>query len=135
MRKIIASIMIAVCAVCGVCATAMPTFAADTQSVLCPDGTVSSNGSLEGCNGTITAQNNNNNLMQTLNTVINVIVGVVGFIAVVMIVIGGIQYAVSAGEPAKTKKAKDTIMYGIIGLVVSLLAFAIVNFVLTSVFK
>ena len=54
-------------------------------------------------------------------------------LAVVMIIIGGINYALSQGDPGKVKKAKDTILYGIVGLVVSLLAFAIVQFVLQAI--
>jgi multisubunit Na+/H+ antiporter MnhB subunit len=57
---------------------------------------------------------------------------VLGFVAVVVIILGGVQYTTSSGDPAKVKKAKDTILYGIIGLVVALLAYAIVNFVLSS---
>ena len=72
-------------------------------------------------------------LNSTIRTVINGITFVVGLIAVIMIVIGGIFYAISAGDPGKVKKAKDTIMYGIIGLIVALLAFAIINFVLQMV--
>ena len=66
--------------------------------------------------------------------IINVITGVVGVIGVLMIVIGGINYATSSGDPGKTKKAKDTIMYSAIGLVVALMAFALVNFVLGGAF-
>ena len=54
-------------------------------------------------------------------------------IAVVMIILGGITYATSQGDPSKVKKGKDTILYGIIGLVVALLAFAIVQFVLNAI--
>lgn len=75
-----------------------------------------------------------NTLMSTLQVIINVVIGVIGFIAVVVIIIGGVQYTTSAGASDKVKKAKDTIMYGIIGLVVALLAYAIVNFILSSVF-
>ena len=39
----------------------------------------------------------------------------------------------SAGDPGKVKKAKDTILYGVIGLVVCVLAFAIVNFVIANI--
>ena len=63
------------------------------------------------------------------------ILGVIGLVAVVVVILGGIQFVTSTGDPAKTKKAKDTILYGIIGLVVALLAFAIVNFVLGNVFS
>ena len=72
--------------------------------------------------------------MSILTTVINVIVGAIGFIAVVMIVIGGISFATSQGDSGKVAKARNTILYGVVGLVVALLAFAIVNFVLSSVF-
>jgi hypothetical protein len=74
-------------------------------------------------------------LNSTIRTIINGITFVVGLIAVIMIIIGGIFYAISAGDPGKVKKAKDTIMYGIIGLIVALLAFAIINFVLQMVQK
>ena len=56
----------------------------------------------------------------------------VGVIAVIMVIIGGINYTTSQGDPEKIKKAKNTILYGIIGLIISLLAFAIVSFVLNS---
>ncbi len=80
------------------------------------------------------ATGNNNDLMSTLTTILNVVLGVIGFVAVAMIIIGGLQYTTSAGDTGKVTKAKNTIMYGVIGLIVALLAFAIVNFVLTSVF-
>ncbi len=66
--------------------------------------------------------------------IINAVIGVTGVIAVLMIVIGGINYATSSGDAGKAKKAKDTILYSAIGLVVVLLAFSLVNFVLGGVF-
>ena len=74
------------------------------------------------------------NLTGTVGTIINVVIFVIGFVAVAMVILGGVQYSTSSGDSAKVKKAKDTIMYGIIGLVVAILAFAIVNFVLQGVF-
>lgn len=65
-------------------------------------------------------------------TIINMVFGVIGIIAVIMIIIGGVNYTMSQGDSTKVQKAKNTILYGIIGLVVVLLAFAIVNFVLGS---
>lgn len=76
-----------------------------------------------------------NDLMSTLTTIINVIVGVIGFVSVAMIVLGGISFATSQGDTSKTTKARNTILYGVVGLVVAILAFAIVNFVLTNVFS
>ena len=79
-------------------------------------------------------QGHNTDLMAVVNLIINVVLGLVGLVAVVMLILGGIQYTTSSGDAAKVKKAKDTILYGIIGLVVALLAFAIVNFVLGNIF-
>lgn len=62
-------------------------------------------------------------------------VGVIGFVAVIMIILGAVQFLTSSGDASKVKKAKDTILYGVIGLVVAILAFSIVNFVLSSVSK
>ena len=76
-----------------------------------------------------------NDLMKTINTIISVVLGVLGILAVAYIIYGGFMFTTAAGDAAKTKKARETIMYGVIGLVVALLAFAIVNFVLTSVFS
>lgn len=73
-------------------------------------------------------------LISTIVMVINVIVGFVGLIAVIAVVIGGIYYATSTGDASKATKGRNAILYGIVGLVISLLAFAIVNFVLSAVF-
>lgn len=64
---------------------------------------------------------------------VTVIMFIVGMVATVMIIMGGVQYMTSQGDAGKTKKAKDTILYGIIGMVIAVLAFAIVNFVLVNV--
>lgn len=71
-------------------------------------------------------------LMPMISTILNVVFGVVGIVAVIMIIIGGVNYTMSQGDTQKIQKAKNTIMYGIIGLVIVLLAFAIVNFVLNG---
>lgn len=62
--------------------------------------------------------------------VINIMLFVVGIVSVVVIIIAGIMYVASAGSPDRTKSAKDALLYAVIGLVISLSAFAIVNFVL-----
>lgn len=116
----------------GALGVAAPVSAA---TVYCPDGSIASNGDLSGCSNLSSNANNKNNLMSTLNVIINVIIGVIGFLAVVMVIYGGVQYTTSAGAADKVKSAKDTIMYGIVGLVIAILAFAIVNFVLSSLFK
>lgn len=56
----------------------------------------------------------------------------VGIASVIMIIYGGIQYTTSAGDSGKVTSAKNTILYAIVGLIVSILAYAIVNFVTTT---
>ena len=105
---------------------------ADSSKVVCPDGKTIT-GTFKDCTGA--GDNEKRGLMSTLQTVINIVLAVLAFVTVAMIIIGGINYSTSQGDASKVKKAKDTILYGVIGLVVALLAFAIVNFVLVNIFK
>lgn len=61
-------------------------------------------------------------------TVMNILLFIIGAIAVVMLIIGGIRYVVSSGDQNAVTSAKNTILYAIIGLIVAFLAFAAVNF-------
>ncbi|MFZ2545318.1 MAG: pilin [Candidatus Saccharimonadales bacterium] len=70
------------------------------------------------------------NVPDILKNVVNTILFVLGMVAVIMIVIGGIRYTTSNGEAGSIKGAKDTILYAVVGLVVAILSYAIVNFVL-----
>lgn len=69
-------------------------------------------------------------LESSIKNILSVVFAVIGVIAVIMIVIGGIHYMTSQGDTQKLQKAKNTILYGIIGMVIALLAFAIVQFVM-----
>ncbi len=64
--------------------------------------------------------------------VTNTILYIVGIIAVIMLIIGGIRYVISGGDAKKVTDAKNTVLYAIIGLIIAFLAFAIVNFVITA---
>lgn len=70
------------------------------------------------------------NLQVTVKNVLSVVFAIIGIIAVIMIVIGGVNYMTSQGDSQKVQKAKNTILYGIIGMIIALLSFAIVNFVM-----
>lgn len=76
--------------------------------------------------------NNSTTVESVVKTVINTILYIVGILAVIMVIFGGVQYTTSAGDQAKVTKAKNTILYGLIGLVVAILSYAIVNFVVTK---
>lgn len=75
----------------------------------------------ESCNG--------NGIFKTIT---NVLLFIIGAVSVIMLIIGGIRYTVSAGDSSAVTAAKNTIMYAIIGIIVAILAFAVVNFVITS---
>ena len=63
----------------------------------------------------------------------NTLIFIVGAVAVVMLIIGGLRYVLSGGNSTSVEAAKNTIFYAIIGIVVAILAFAIVNFVIGGV--
>lgn len=63
----------------------------------------------------------------------NTILYAVGIVSVVMLIYGGIRYVVSGGDSKKVTDAKNTIMYALIGLIIAILSFAIVNFVINAV--
>lgn len=71
-------------------------------------------------------------LNQGIKNIINVLLYVIGSVAVIMIVVGGLRYVLSGGDSSSTKGAKDTILYAVVGLVVAIFAYAIVNFVITA---
>ncbi|MDO4398976.1 MAG: pilin [Candidatus Saccharibacteria bacterium] len=74
-----------------------------------------------------------NTLEQDVKTILSTIIGVLGFVCVVVMIIGGVNYMTSSGDAGKVKKAKDTILYGLIGLIVCVLAFALVQFVIGTI--
>lgn len=116
----------------GVLGLALPEKA---MAVTCPGGSLregQSVTSIAECN--IDPANDTGSLMETVTTIINVILGVVGVVAVIMIIIGGISFITSQGDAAKVTRGKNTVLYGVVGLVIALLAFMIVNFVLSGVF-
>jgi len=60
------------------------------------------------------------------------LLAVIGIIAVVMLILGGIRYTTSQGDAEAIKSAKNTILYAIIGIVVAFAAFALVNYIVTQ---
>ncbi len=76
---------------------------------------------------------NQKSLVSTVTSIINGVIGVLGLVCVVVMIIGGVNYMTSQGDAGKVKKGKDTILYGLIGLVICVLAFMIVNFVIVNI--
>ena len=86
----------------------------------CAAGNGQQTGSLFGSGGIIT-------------NVINIMLFIVGILCVIMIIYSGIRYVTSRGDPKEVEGAKNTLMYAIVGLIIAIVAFALVNWVFTSI--
>ncbi|MDR1032908.1 MAG: pilin [Candidatus Nomurabacteria bacterium] len=64
--------------------------------------------------------------------VTNTILFIVGALSVIMLIYGGLRYIISGGDSKKVTDAKNTIMYAIIGLIIAVLSYAIINFVIRA---
>ena len=93
------------------------------------DSTVSAVREANGCDGSQDA------LPGIVTKIINAIILVIGIVAVIAIVYGGVQYMTSTGNTDKIQKAKHTILYAVIGLIICVLAYAIVNIVIGTLLK
>jgi hypothetical protein len=117
--------------------------AATATSTTAPnDATSASAGACSGANLDLSGSTNCNATDQSADTdslnniityVLNIFSVVVGLVAVIMIIVGGLKYIISGGESGKVSGAKDTILFAIVGLVVVVLAQIIVRFVLSNV--
>lgn len=131
LKSLLMTLALAVVSVAGVAVPAGFALAAD-----CPNGNGTYEHSIAECgiNEVGGATTEGNDLMSRVKTIINVVLGVVGVVAVVIIIVAGVYFILSQGDAAKITRARNTILYGVVGLLIALLAFAIVNFVLSSVF-
>jgi uncharacterized membrane protein YidH (DUF202 family) len=74
---------------------------------------------------TIDATNADNQL----KLILSIVFGIAGALAFLMVTIAGFMMVISAGEPQKVAKARQTIVYSVVGLVICIMAFSIVQFV------
>lgn len=70
---------------------------------------------------------------RSLVLLLNVVLAIVGALALLMIVISGLRYILSAGDPQKTSQAKQGILYALVGLVIAIMAQVIVSFIVRRV--
>lgn len=127
MKKIVKISLSIILGLIGVTALiAPPVFAADD---ICSkkDNVPAAVYEAAGCN------KNKDELPKAIQNILNAIIVISGLVAVVFVIIGGIQYMSSTGDPGKIKKAKDTILYALIGLIICVLSFAIVNWTIDAI--
>ena len=71
----------------------------------------------------------NQNLPDIITAIINVMLFIAAALAVIMIIYGGIRYITAHGDEKQVKVAKDTIVYSVAGLIIAILAYALVTFI------
>jgi hypothetical protein len=123
MKHVLSTLKTLVASALLIATLALPASAVDPKQGLCEG----SGGTWSGtsCSGAA----NEPQVTGTFKLVADILLFVLGSIAVIMIIIGGIRYVSSNGDQAQVTGAKNTILYSVIGLVLALAAYAIVNFV------
>jgi len=89
----------------------------------------------DGSSNSVCSSTKTDNLTTYIKTIVNVLLFVLGTVSVVTIIVAGVRYTTSHGEAKAVAAAKDTLMYSVIGLVVAIMEYAIVNFVIGAFFK
>lgn len=87
----------------------------------------------QGCSGSASTvcKSQGDEAGSMIKIVINVLLMVLGMISVIMVVIGGIRYTTSNGDSSSLKAAKETIIYAVVGLIIAIMSYTIVNFVVS----
>lgn len=119
MKKLVLSIGLVLAGICGLTSLAVRPVMADD---ICSGPFSDEVKEAAGCNTSTTVDS-------MVNNIIAVVTGFMGLVAVGVMIYGGVQYITSAGDMGKVTRAKHIIIYGVVGLVVSLLAYAIVRFI------
>ncbi len=74
-----------------------------------------------------------NDVRDTISKIINAFMGLLGIVAVILILYGGFKWMISRGEEDEVEEAKGIIYQGVIGLIIIISAFAIAKFVVNAV--
>lgn len=67
-----------------------------------------------------------------ITTIINTMLFIVGLLAVIMIIYAGIRFVTAHGDEKQVESARQTIIYSVVGLIVAILAYALVNWVFSQ---
>ena len=129
LRNIIYSLLFITCLV-------LASLVKPVSAFTCPDKTIregESVSALSECN--VEKTEGEKSLMSNVSMLINVFASVMGFLAIGMIIYGGFMLLTAQGDPARIKRGKDVVLYSVIGVILVMLAYAIVNFVMNSGIK
>ena len=137
MKKLLMGVLALFMGALGICSLAAPVSAAELgEDPICEmykdDPTYADVLKEAGCNIDVSDGSLTGNMAQTI---INLVIAVVGVLAVIFMIIGGITYMTSQGDPTKTKRGRDTLIYALLGAILAGAAYTIVNWVLAGLFS
>lgn len=124
MKKTVVSIAIMICAVFGLA----------TLSIVSLSNNVSAQVS-DGIGAATTSEMEGRKIdgdSGLVKSVVNILLWVIGILSIIMIIFSGIRYVTSAGDASKTKAAQNTLIYSVVGLIVAIMAWAIVDLVVNK---
>jgi heme/copper-type cytochrome/quinol oxidase subunit 2 len=134
-KKVILLSAEAITALALMFAPAIPVFAQDAQQQINAGLCTGSN--LQFTEDTSTSDCSTSDATEKVNnlirTIFNLLSAIVGIVAVIMIIFGGLRYITSGGNDTSVTGAKNTILYAIIGLIIVALAQVLVRFTLNKV--
>jgi hypothetical protein len=76
----------------------------------------------------IGADSNTQNIGQALTNVTKIGMSVIGGLAIIFLIVGGIQMVLSTGDAKRVQQARETLIYATVGLVLAISAYALVTF-------
>ena len=103
---------------------------ADQYNAICDDTNLDDTIKSDVCGETV---RDDRSIVDIVQTLVGVAMAILGTVAVFVLVIAGKRYITAAGDPGKLKSAKDMLTWGIVGLLVAAMAYAIVAFVASAV--
>ena len=112
-----------------------------TNILLFPLNTISADCSGSSSDGTKTLcdplgnQNNTNNIQTLIGTIIKAVLGVVGSLALVMFIYGGLLWMTAAGNEERITKAKQILIAALIGLIIIIMAWGLTQFVMNQLLE
>lgn len=73
------------------------------------------------------------NIGDAIANIVRLLMSLIGMLAIVFIIVGGLQLVYSTGDPARVKRGRETLIYACVGLVVAIASYAIVTFISNGV--
>lgn len=82
-----------------------------------------------GVNNDVCSKKGDTDANPLIVSVVNLLLYIVGIVAVIMIIVGGMKYLTSSGDSGKVTSAKNTVVYAVVGLLVAIFSWVIVNLI------